>query len=152
MKYYRLIENIQGRSPLGYGLGAGRWNQSGTPLIYACNQASLNFLELLSIKGSTVSKSSWSLITMEISAEIPFLNPLDFPSDWRRRSHPLSTQQIGNFWAKQMGTTALMVPSCRIPTSAYPIEHNLLINPLHPDFLRDVKFVSQEDVNFEVNI
>lgn len=51
-----------------------------------------------------------------------------------------------------MGTTALMVPSCRIPTCAYPIEHNLLINPLHPDFLRDVKFVSQEDVNFEVNI
>jgi RES domain-containing protein len=152
LEYYRLIENLPGRSPLGFGLGAGRWNEYGTPLIYACNQISLNFLELLSIKGSIVSKASWYLVTLEISGEIPFLNPLDFPADWRRRPHPVSTQKIGNFWAKQMGSTALKIPSCRIPESTYPNEHNLLINPLHPDFIQNVKFISQEEVNFEINI
>jgi RES domain-containing protein len=151
LKYYRLIENLPGRSPLGFGLGAGRWNPYGTPLIYACNQISLNFLELLSIKGPTVSRASWSLVTMDISGEIPYLEPSDWPSDWRRRPHPVSTQQLGNYWARQMASVALQIPSGRIPASSFPKEHNLLINPLHPDFTQTVKMVSQETVNFEIN-
>jgi RES domain-containing protein len=151
LKYYRLLENLPGRSPLGFGLGAGRWNPYGTPLIYACNHISLNFLELLSIKGPTVSQASWSLVTLEISGEIPFLSPSDWPSDWRRRPHPVSTQQWGNYWARQMASVALQIPSGRIPSSSFPDEHNILINPLHPDFTQSVTLVAQETVNFEVN-
>ncbi|WP_373493391.1 RES family NAD+ phosphorylase [Aquiflexum sp.] len=151
MKVFRLIENIAGRSPLGFGMGAGRWNLYGTPMIYCCNVSALNFLELLSIKGPIVSKSDWILITLEITDDIPFLDPSELPQEWRRRPYPTSTQQIGTEWAKGMISPILKVPSCRIPLSNYPEEFNLLINPLHPEFHQSVKLIKTEDVSFEVN-
>jgi len=151
LKVYRLIENIKGRSPLGYGLGAGRWNQYGTPIIYTCNYSSLNFLELLSIKGPVVSLSDWILVTLEIQTELSYIERDELPSDWRQRPYPISTQQIGTAWAKQMVSPVLKIPSCRIPISSFENEFNVLINPLHPEFHQAVKLISTEDVGFEVN-
>ncbi|WP_158858751.1 RES family NAD+ phosphorylase [Lunatibacter salilacus] len=151
MKAYRLIENIPGRSALGYGLGGGRWNQYGTPMIYCCNVSALNFLEMLSIKGMVVSQSNWSLITLEIQVELSYLEPSELPAEWRNRPYPISTQQIGTMWAKEMVSPVLKVPSCRIPLSKFSEEYNLLINPLHPEFLHAISFVKQEEVGFEVN-
>lgn len=146
MKAYRLIENIPGRSALGYGLGGGRWNQYGTPMIYCCNVSSLNFLEMLSIKGVVVSQSNWSLITLEIQVELSYLEPDELPTEWRNRPYPISTQQIGTMWAKEMVSPVLKVPSCRIPLSKFSEEYNLLINPLHPEFPNAIEFVKQEEV------
>ncbi|MEX2569052.1 MAG: RES family NAD+ phosphorylase [Cyclobacteriaceae bacterium] len=151
MKAYRLIENIPGRSALGYGMGGGRWNQLGTPIIYCCNVSALNFLELLSIKGAVVSQSVWSLITLEIKDEISYLEPSELPKEWRNRPYPISTQQIGTMWAKQRGSPVLKVPSCRIPLSKFTEEFNLLINPLHPEYLKSIALLKQEEVSFEVN-
>lgn len=151
MRYFRLIENLEGRSSLGFGLGAGRWNQYGTPMIYGCSVSSLNFLELLSIKGAVVTKSKWKLVTLEIQTSIPELDATLLPSDWRNRPHPRSTQEFGTAWAKGMISPILKIPSCRIPLSSYPNEHNLLINPLHPEFQNSVKGVEEWDVSFEVN-
>ncbi|MDR7128429.1 RES domain-containing protein [Algoriphagus sp. 4150] len=151
MRYFRLIENLAGRSSLGYGLGAGRWNQYGTPIIYACSISSLNFLELLSIKGAVVTKSKWKLVLLEITGQIPELDATLLPSDWKNRPHPRSTQDFGTAWAKGMISPVLKIPSCRIPLLSYPSEHNLLINPLHPDFRNSVKPIEEWDVSFEVN-
>ncbi|MEX2594987.1 MAG: RES family NAD+ phosphorylase [Anditalea sp.] len=151
MEFFRLIEDVLGRIPLGYGLGGGRWNSVGTPMVYSCNCCALNFLELLSIKGSVVSSSSWNLVTLEISGEIPYLDVNDLPSNWKKRPYPYSTQEFGTQWAKGLVSPVLKVPSCRIPFSRYPQEHNLLINPLHPDFSKAVKLVAVESVSFEVN-
>ncbi len=151
LRAYRLIENIPGRSALGYGLGGGRWNQFGTPIIYCSNVSALNFLELLSIKGAVVSQSSWSLITLEIKDDISYLEPGELPTEWRNRPYPISTQQIGTMWAKERVTPVLKVPSCRIPLSKFTEEYNLLINPLHPEFLTSIAFLKQEEVSFEVN-
>jgi RES domain-containing protein len=151
LKAYRLIENISGRSALGYGLGGGRWNQYGTPMIYCCNVSALNFLELLSIKGVVVSQSSWSLITLEIDDDLSYLDPSELPKEWRNRPYPISTQQIGTMWAKEMVSPALKVPSCRIPLNMFKDEFNILINPLHPEFLKAIAFLKQEEVSFEVN-
>ena len=74
MRYFRLIEALSGRSGLGYGMAPGRWNQYGTPMIYACSVGSLNFLELLSIKGPVITQSSWKLISLEIDGGIPELD------------------------------------------------------------------------------
>lgn len=73
MKYFRLIENLPNRSPLGFGIGASRWNHWGTPIIYSCSMSSLNFLELLSIKGSVVTQSASQFVSLEITAEVSFL-------------------------------------------------------------------------------
>lgn len=151
MHYYRLMENLPGRDSLGYGLGPGRWNQYGTPMIYCCAFSALNFLELLSIKGPVVTTSKWKLILFEVSMEIPELDPDFLPQDWKNRPYPRSTQDFGTAWAKGMISPVLKVPSIRIPISSYPKEHNLLINPLHKDFGSVVKKIEELDVTFEVN-
>lgn len=151
MRYFRLIEALSGRSGLGYGMSPGRWNQFGTPMIYACSVSSLNFLELLSIKGPVVTQSSWKLISLEIDGEIPELNAGQLPTDWKNRPHPRSTQEFGTAWVKGMISPVLKVPACRIPIKSYPTEHNLLINPFHKEFLQLVKVMEEWDVSFEVN-
>ena len=151
MRYFRLIEHLSGRSSLGYGLGAGRWNQYGTPIIYGCSISSLNFLELLSIKGMVVTQSKWKLVVLEITGQIPELDATLLPPDWKNRPHPRSTQDFGTAWAKGMISPILKIPSCRIPLQSYPSEYNLLINPLHPDFQTSVKPIEEWDVSFEVN-
>ena len=151
MRYFRLIENLPGRDPLGYGLGQGRWNQFGTPMIYACAISSLNFLELLSIKGPVVTQSKWKLILIEVRGEIPELDVDFLPVDWKNRPYPRSTQEFGTAWAKGMISPILKIPSIRIPLMNYPTEHNLLINPLHKEFISKVKILEEWDVSFEVN-
>lgn len=151
MRYFRLYEALQDRSGLGYSLGPARWNQFGTPIIYACPVSALNFLELLSIKGAVVTQSHWKLAILEISGEIPELDPAFLPTDWKNRPYPRSTQEFGTAWAKGMISSVLKIPSIRIPIKSYPTEHNLLINPLHKDFKDHVQLVEEWDVSFEVN-
>lgn len=151
MVYFRLIEDLPERSPLGYGLAGGRWNAFGTPLVYACNCSALNFLELLCIKGPMVSTSAWLLVQMEILGSIPSLSVEDLPNDWNARPYPPSTQDFGTYWAKKRISPVLKVPFCRLPISSFPLEHNLLINPLHEAFSQVVKLKTVERVSFEVN-
>lgn len=151
MRYFRLMENLPGRESLGYGLGPGRWNQYGTPMIYACAVSSLNFLELLSIKGPIVTQSKWKVAVIEVTGEIPELDADFFSPDWKNRPCPRSTQEFGTAWAKGMISPILKIPSIRIPLNNYPKEHNLLINPLHKKFANTVKLLEEWDVTFEVN-
>lgn len=88
---------------------------------------------------------------LEIQPPIPELDATLLPADWRNRPHPRSTQEFGTAWAKRMISPLLRIPSCRIPLSSYPSEHNVLINPLHADFHSAVKVVEEWDVSFEVN-
>lgn len=151
MVYFRLIEDLPGRSALGFGLGAARWNSFGCPMIYTCSATALNFLELLAIKGSIVTQSKWKLISLKVEGEIQQLDSEYLSPDWTNRPYPSSTQEFGTQWAKSLMSPVLKIPSCRIPLQSYPHEHNLLINPLHPDFNQAVKFTDEWDVSFEVN-
>ena len=151
MRYFRLMENLPGRESLGYGLGPGRWNQYGTQMIYACAMSCLNFQELLGIKGPVVTQSKWKLAVLEIEVNIPELDADFLPPDWKNRPYPRSTQEFGTAWAKGMISLTLKIPSIRIPLKGYPLEHNLLINPLHKEFSKTVKLIEEWDVTFEVN-
>lgn len=151
MEYFRLFESLPGRTGLSYGMGFGRWNEFGTPMIYACSASSLNFLELLSIKGPVVTQSIWKLAVLSIEESVPELDTGFLPIDWKNRPYPRSTQEFGTMWAKGMISPVLKIPSCRIPLKSYPKEHNLLINPLHKEFNNWVKIKEEWDVSFEVN-
>lgn len=151
MRYFRLMENIPGRESRGYGLGPGRWNQFRTPMIYACTMSSLNFLELLSIKGPVVTQSKWKLAVLEIEGPVPELDVEFLSSDWKNRPYPRSTREFGTGWAKGMISSTLKIPSIRVPLKSFPQEHNLLINPLHREFAKTVKLIEEWDVTFEVN-
>lgn len=148
---FRLIEAVPGRSALGYGMAPARWNLFGTPIIYEASVSSLNFLELLSIKGHSVTQSRWKLVELEVTDSIPELDPDSLSPDWKNCPHPHSTQEFGIQWAKSMISPALKVPSCRTPLYRYPDEYNVLINPFHPDFLNYIKVIKEWDATFEVN-
>ena len=151
MKYYRLYEDIPTKSPLGFGLGGARWNRNGVPIIYLSNFPSIAINEMLSIKGSTVARSNWKICTFEIKGPIPELGLNNIPQDWNRRPASNSTKDIGTLWAREMKSVCLKVPSAHLNLSAYLDEHNLLVNPLHPDFRKVVNYIGSEDFNFQLN-
>ena len=88
---------------------------------------------------------------LSLAQALSHKEPTHLSADWKNRPHPRSTQEFGTTWAKGMISPVLKIPSCRIPLSTYPSEHNVLINPLHPDFINSVKLVEEWDVSFEVN-
>lgn len=152
MRYFRLVEKRAGRSPIGYGTPPGRWNFRGTPIIYACNQISINFVELMSIKGSAVMLSEWQLVTLSIQVDIPHVLQESLPADWADRPYPFSTQKFGSAWAEKHISPFLKVPSARLPLIAYPAEHNLLINPLHEEAFKNIQVVDVSPVSFALNV
>ena len=151
MRCYRLYENIPTHSALGFGLGSGRWNHAGTPLIYASNMVTLPFMELYSIKGPVVASSDWVLATLEIPDEIPELDIESLPQNWNWRPARNATKDFGTVWANTQQFLCLKIPSARIPLMAYPKECNILINPLHPDFHGLIKMISEERVDFTLD-
>lgn len=120
-------------------------------MIYAASSVSLAMTEYLSIKGSQVLASKWALITYSITGSIPTINRYSLPPGWDARPHQLNTQTVGRQWAAAQTSVCLKVPSARLLISAYPREHNLLINPLHPNLLKHVKVKASEDLKFHLN-
>lgn len=70
-----------------------------------------------------------------IAAEIPDsvkalrLEVADLPRNWRAYPGPESLQRLGGDWIRGKECAVLCVPSVIVP-----VEHNYLLNPLHPDF------------------
>lgn len=151
MRCFRLYENIPTRSALGFGLGGGRWNHPGTPLIYASNRVALPFMELYSIKGPAVATSEWIMASLEIPDEIPELDIKSLPKNWNWRPARNTTKDFGTSWANAKEFLCLKIPSARIPLMAFPQECNVLINPLHPDFPELIKVESEEKVSFSLD-
>lgn len=151
MDYYRILKREHAGTPFGYGNNAGRWNSRNVPMIYACSTASLSMTEYLCIKGTSLLATRWSLITYSIDVDIPVLEKDTLPSEWDARPYPLTTQFFGDSWVRRQASVCLKVPSARLLLSAYPREHNLLINPFHPDFIASVKVKATEDLHFHLN-
>lgn len=108
-------------------------------------------MELYSIKGPVVAKSTWKLATLEIPDDIPMLEISNLSSDWNERPPSSTTKDFGTLWANTKKFLCLKVPSARIPLMAYPKEYNLLINPLHSDFYNSIRVISEEEVGFEID-
>ncbi len=151
MDYYRIIKSIHSSNPLGYGLNAGRWNSRNAPVIYACSSVALSMTEYLCIKGTALLNTEWSLVTYSIDTDIPALEKNTLPEEWDARPYPLKTQIFGDQWFKSKISVGLKIPSARLLLSAYPREHNLLLNPFHPGFLKAVAVKSVEDLYFHLN-
>jgi len=151
MDYFRIIQRKHAGSPLGYGNMAGRWNPRNVPVIYACSAVSLSMTEYLCIRGTSLLSTKWSLLTYTIDIDIPSLEKDTLPVEWDSRPYPLTTQLFGYDWVRNQASVCLKVPSARLLLSAYPREHNLVVNPFHPDFQRTVIVKSVEDLYFHLN-
>jgi RES domain-containing protein len=120
----------------GARLAGGRWNERGTPVVYASESLSLSALETL----VHVQKAHMHIAYISFRIEVPDGVRVEefprtrLPANWRKEPPPKETMGIGTRWAKDRSTVVLKVPSVIIPQ-----EHNYVLNPLHPDFRKIVK-------------
>lgn len=110
----------------------GRWNSPGVALVYAASSRSLAALEIL------VQASAGSLLAAFVCRGVEFdarlarrLAPEELPGDWRAERVPVSTQELGDRWARAKESAVLQVPSAVVPQEA-----NFILNPAHPDFAK----------------
>jgi RES domain-containing protein len=130
VKTSHAAEASAGEGARRYG---GRWNSSGTAVIYCSSSASLAILEVLvHLDNSLLLLPAYSLIS--ISFDRPLVAVIDvtsLPSGWWRSPPSPTVQRIGDAWVQASTSAVLSVPSAVVPA-----EHNYLLNPAHPDFER----------------
>lgn len=109
-----------------------RWNSPGVRVTYASESAALAVLEVLAHLGAARVLSSYALVSAVLPrALVTELDAAQLPADWRTSPPPARVQAIGDAWVRAGTSAALRVPSVLVP-----VEHNLLINPAHPDAAR----------------
>lgn len=135
MLVYRIAKtkHITDLSGTGAKLFGGRWNEKGTPLIYASSSISLAILESLVHFPFHLAPKDMSLAFINIpdafsdaSTEINFLGK--FPNSWRENPPTIETQQFIKKWINEKNSLILKVPS-----AVNSAEYNYLINPIHKD-------------------
>lgn len=136
-RVYRLAaaQHTVSRKAILSGAGAakygGRWNQAGTPMIYASAHVSLAALEML-VHASTLPLGQ-KLVALDIPDDAPIArwSRRSLPRDWNAYPAPAATQARGTAWAHSGRELAVWVPSAVVPP-----EDNCLLNPAHPDMAR----------------
>ena len=129
----------------GARLAGGRWNQKGTPIIYAAESRSLACLEALVHMSQAEFLIQRKIVLIEIPKTITpqTIEKSDLPRNWRQYPPSFKLADIGTQWAVSMKSLLLQVPSAVIP-----YEFNMLINPAHPD-MKHVKIAKIEDFQFD---
>ena len=126
---YRIADR---RFPLFSGQHAaevgGRWNPRGRPAIYACMTYSGAMLEKLAQLDTTrIPRHQVSItITVPGGLTVRSYEADELPAGWNASDYGVS-QAVGEMWLIEQKAVALIVPSI-----LFPVEHNVVINPSHP--------------------
>ncbi|MGK3958959.1 RES family NAD+ phosphorylase [Sorangium sp. So ce118] len=114
----------------GARLYGGRWNSSGTAMVYLGESISLCALEVLVHLQATAPLNAYSLIRVDYdSSYMADVDQTALPPEWADSPPPAEVQQIGDSWVA--GSASLLL---RVPSAIVPAEGNILLNPKHPDF------------------
>ncbi|MCK5542442.1 MAG: RES domain-containing protein [Desulfobacterales bacterium] len=114
----------------GARLYGGRWNSPGTAMIYAAENLSLATLEMLVNLSSEILLNLFAAVP--ILFEEKYIQKLKtLPGGWDEIPAGHFSKTIGDDWIEKRESLVLEVPSVIIS-----LEHNYLINPMHPDFLK----------------
>ena len=126
----RKHRRFDGEGARRYG---GRWNHTGTSVVYASGSLSLAALELFVHVDIDIAPGELVAIQAEIpdTLSMQTVKIESLPRDWRRYPAPDALKNIGTAWAAKAATAILAVPSAVIPE-----ERNYLLNPAHRDFKR----------------
>jgi RES domain-containing protein len=109
----------------GARLYGGRWNSSGTAMVYTAGSISLAMLELIVHLDNTSVLPSYSICAVDFNDSlVELIDPATLPADWRQ-----SLQTLGDDWISRGSSVVLSVPSAVVED-----ENNYLINPAHKDF------------------
>lgn len=148
MQVFRVADR---RFPIFDGTGArligGRWNSPGRPVIYASETYAGALLEVLvhSNLGRVPKTHAAVEISIPKSIRVQSVKSLNLPG-WDAEDQLIS-RAFGDDWLAQKRSAVLLVPS--IATRGR--EHNALINPEHPDFVRIVASDPQ-DVQWDARL
>ena len=136
--YHRVEDAFSG---VGAARDGGRWNSPSTRVVYASGSLALASLERLVHTFSVRGLEGLWVHEFHFEEVDALRLPNDqLPEDWLRKPVPPDwhapppklTQQIGDDWAARQASLLL-----RVPSAVLPLEHNYLINSLHPSFSLD---------------
>jgi len=132
----------------GAAIKGARWNSVGVELIYAAANRSLAMAEVVVHLTLGTVPADYIMMTLFIPDDISLqkLNVTDLPPNWNIFPHPSSTQTIGDQFVAENKYCVLQIPS-----SVTQGDHNLLINPNHPDF-KKIKIIATEKFPFDKRI
>lgn len=132
MIFYRLVRDEYKEDISGYGsyLYGGRWNSKGLYALYCAEFISLTVLEIVVNYERGLYRLRPDYYLTEI--QMPDISIIDIDGalikkHWKEDFE--YTRFIGDQFLQSKASLALKIPSAVIPE-----EHNLLINPNHPDF------------------
>lgn len=137
----KYINDLSGTGARVYG---GRWNEKGVAVVYTSESRALAALEFLVHTPMALAPKDLSIMTIHIPDSIK-PKPIDLahlPKNWDMHPAPDALAQIGSQWARSNASLLLKVPSVLINE-----EHNIIINPNHPDF-KHLK-ASSDKFNFD---
>jgi RES domain-containing protein len=122
--------DLTGRAAKAVG---GRWNDVGSPMVYAASSIALAVLETVVHLGAEGMVFNRYIVAIDIPAELyrrreVMKEPLEA---WDSIPPSFKSKQFGSAWIHAKGRLLLDVPSVVVPH-----ERNLLINPLHADIAR----------------
>lgn len=132
------LDAFSGRGSLH---GHGRWHHRGRLAVYVASHESLALLEILVHLNRKTDLQPMVHWTVEIPDEVIEDEPKLAP-DWA--GNPEYTRQLGDSWLASGRAPALRVPSAIVRS-----EHNLLLNPAHPDF--DLQWVRSGPVPIKID-
>ncbi|MBI3707615.1 MAG: RES family NAD+ phosphorylase [Proteobacteria bacterium] len=128
------IGDPSGKYPIFDATGSkfypGRWNTPASPMIYASEHYSTALLEkLVHGSGRLPPNQHYIAITIPNGVSYETFEPASLPG-WDRADCAAS-KVFGEAWQHSKRSLLLVVPSV-----VARIEHNILINPEHPEFRR----------------
>jgi RES domain-containing protein len=107
----------------------GRWNSTGTIVVYTSATLSLALVEtLVHVSSGLLTAYTAVPIAFEESL-VTILEAKDLPANWKDDPPPPAARAIGDVWAFAGKSAALRVPSVVVP-----VEFNYVLNPRHSDF------------------
>lgn len=146
MLVYRIQKSKYANDISGTGstLVSGRWHQAGkNPILYTSSNVSLAILECLVHLPTVVKPPSLVLVTIEVPDKgIVKIKTKNLPVNWDKKGYFDDVQQWGTKWLQGLSSLAVIAPSVTSP------DHNILVNPRHPDFSH-VKIVDSRPITLD---
>ena len=118
--------------PTGAMLHGGRWNSPGVRVIYAAETYAGALLEVLVHANQAQPPRNHRVVQIDIPPDIAIESILPDQLPGWDAPDMLASRTAGDAWARSERTAVLLVPS--VITGGR--ENNILLNPLHPGFLR----------------
>ena len=146
MRAFRLCKDRYATDLSGRGAerAGGRWNSKGVPMVYTGTSRALCVVEMAVHLPLGILPEGYAMVEIALpDYAVRSVDLTALPPDWNAIPAGRATQVLGDAFAKQQHSLVLKVPSAVVSG-----DHNLLINPLHPDH-RKIEIASVSPFSFD---